>query len=425
MYVLTTARRRFACRSSTNQIVAIANVLRRPVALLASLAHMNGTARGGPGGTAIYLPARHPAGACATNPLLLAWQTGAADGRHYVALCRTAGAGVELPPACRPAGVAPAGFAAEAYIPVGCFCLSGLEASSFSERNPINNPFVAEVRAFAVAGRLALAALQSRPEDFVALLDDDEKFLERAEAAGLHAVAAIVQHIAQRDATRVIFEICGELAADEASDAAAGEALKHVLEGLPAHVAAALRMCICSETEASLYQTIGTRLGLLGLQQLALLNVAIADLEAKKRAASSQHFAGMKRAREEDRERRWQAHLEKVTLRGVELRHRARRGPGTDSPDAPLRATESAPAVLMSNAQLTTDLLSALRNAKSATARHELPRPPLRAVPSAEAQESAILRALSGPVDRSVLGKRKAYPESDSEGAGDDANKGS
>ena len=352
--------------SSTNQLGAVANVLRRPVALLASLAHMRGGAPGGPAGTAVYLPARHPARECATNPLLLAWQTG--EGSHFVALCRVAGAAApEVPPECRPPGTAPSNFSQEAYIPVGCFCLSAQPPDNFDKRNPINNPGAAEVKALAIAGRAARATLHARAQAAATsaatlslLLDDD--FMDRAQSEGLLSLEAIVQHVAERDAATALYAACGVAPANDSSDAAADAALAHVLDGLPPHTAAALRRCISKEAQAALWLLAGKHVNSLNVEHFLRIGVASATMEAQQSELYQQVVAANAAAlqagllagapaeqpaepaaapageappppppplaavqlSDEERECRWQAHLAAATLRGVVLSRRAR-----------------------------------------------------------------------------------------------------
>ncbi len=118
--------------AATTQLLAVANVLRRPVALLASLADMASSGEGR--GVATYLPARHTPQACCPHPLLLAWSS--ADCNHYVPLCRVHGApAASLPEACRPQSSVPATVrdaatgqdvrvSCEAYIPIGFWRLN-------------------------------------------------------------------------------------------------------------------------------------------------------------------------------------------------------------------------------------------------------------------------------------------------------------
>ena len=193
--------------AATTMLVAVAHVLRRPVALLASLADM------APGRVlascaAVHLPARLPAAQCCPHPLLLAW--GGAAFNHYVPLCRSSelGPGPALPPEVRPAVALPGGASVEQYIPVGCWRLNDTRSSQLraglltARQDGDATRFGLEMlldRLFTDSANAAKKLLCGMPPDEAVALLLDPRLMAAAEADPARLpLAALVQHAATR-----------------------------------------------------------------------------------------------------------------------------------------------------------------------------------------------------------------------------------
>jgi hypothetical protein len=335
-----------AAWSPTNHLYAIANVLRRPVALFASLEDMR--MRASRLGTTTYLPARHPAAECVTNPLMLAWQSG--DAMHYVPLCRAANGAPAIPEACRPPGSTPAGFSLEAYIPYGAFCHSALPSTAFPERSPVRRAHHdLESRALAAAGRKAEELLLAGPPQETALALLDDAFMSNAAGAGLLAVEACVQHGADRVATIYLYAALGLKYEADVLDEACAATMGALMGALPAHLCAALRVCVGKRTEETLlalrfeHATLGLRDADDALARLVrfrsyertLREEREADIDAVQEwlvsvaaaesAAAAAAVQAAQAAMHAQREAAWRAHLEAATASGLVLRNSTRR----------------------------------------------------------------------------------------------------
>ena len=270
-------------------LVALATVIKRPIALLCSLADMRGSAEAA--GCAVYLPARHAAAECCSNPLLLAWSSG--EHNHYVPLCRNKAAGhpaaPTLPAACRPQRGVPPGFNVEAYIPVGCWCLTGTRV----EQLPANALVQAgqyerfQQRLVERATQHAIGALNAlQPVEAVTALTADS-FMSDAQAdTGLLALSACISLEATR---RYCLLSTGER--DAFMDGVCAVQFDALARGVASPVSRAalhvgllkeIRLKLCEllatmQTHASALPTAGLRINI-GLVEEAL-DAAEADLD--------------------------------------------------------------------------------------------------------------------------------------------------
>jgi hypothetical protein len=241
--------------SATTQLVALANVLRRPIALLASLADMSGP-EAYRCNSETYLPARHAPADCCPHPLLLAWSS--RDRQHYVPLCRARdNSAPALPVACRPKTCLPADASEEAYIPVGCWCLSPTSKEQLPARSLLlRTDRVFETRLLQDGASLAVQALSALPAAAaVHLLAHDGAFHARAAAIGpgVLAASALALHAAGREASALLTL----RALRDDVDSACTAACKRLYDALPPPHAAALRCVIIDDVLAQLELTLG------------------------------------------------------------------------------------------------------------------------------------------------------------------------
>ena len=250
--------------AATSMLVAVAHVLRRPVALLASQADM------APGrvlatGVAVHLPARLPPEQCCPHPLLLAWGGPALN--HYVPLCRSSelGPGPALPHECRPTVACPGGASVEMYIPVGHWHLNDI--SSLQLRNGLltsrmetdtKKPKLAllmlEERLFMESATASKELLCSMPADEAAALLLDPRLMVAAEADPARLpLAALVQHAATRRLQERLTLLPHNTGLDERCIAATDK----LAEELPPRLVAALALARLHEEELQLEQRLG------------------------------------------------------------------------------------------------------------------------------------------------------------------------
>ena len=228
-------------------LVALANVIKRPVVLLSSLEDMR--LRADVAGTTVYLPGRLDTAHCCPNPLLLAWSSPARN--HFVPLCRTreGPAAPTLPPACRPPPDAclPNGrpeFSVERYIPVGCWHLTGTTEEQLPPR-ALAKPgkyeaFQAKlVQKTAQAAYAALVAAEPIAAANAVAADD----FKGTASGGMLAVSAC----AVLEATRVYHSRTHGGVRDALLDSICGPEYAKLLAALPHVPAAALCVCVAKE----------------------------------------------------------------------------------------------------------------------------------------------------------------------------------
>ncbi len=236
-------------------LVALANMIRRPVALLSSLEDMRLHADAV--GSAVYLPARRQPAECCPHPLLIAWSSGIHN--HYVPLCRTSTGprAPMLPPSCRPppGACVPYGrpeFNVENYIPVGGWTLMGtaeaqLPAKALAKGNEYSVFQGKLVSQTAAAARAALLALPP-VEAAIAVMADATN---EAAARGMLAVSVCVELEAYRQ-----YHKCTQDATappDPLLDVIGEPAFAWLLAALPPAPAAALRARVAVGVRDQLY----------------------------------------------------------------------------------------------------------------------------------------------------------------------------
>ena len=232
-------------------LVALANVIRRPIALLCSLEDL--AAQPEKAGSAVYLPARHEAHECCSHPLLLAWASG--EYNHYVPLCRNGAAGhpaaPTLPERCRPQRGVPLNFAVETFIPVGCWRLTGTP----KEHLPANALVQAgryeqfTRRLVERAAHQATAAVNALPPGAAARALTSDDFMGEAQRdAGMLSLSACVALEATR---RYCLFSTGER--DEFLDGVCAQQFDALADGLASDVAkCALHVCLLKELRMKL-----------------------------------------------------------------------------------------------------------------------------------------------------------------------------
>jgi hypothetical protein len=235
----------------TQHLAVVANILRRPVALLAPLTVMREQPHAN--GVATYLPARHQPVTCCPHPLLISW--GNADMTHFVPLCRVSDTSAPaLPLHCRPPHSVPPGFSEEAYVPTGCWCLNSttaaeLPANCFLRAREQKTPFLHKlVDMAATAAATALNALT--PAAAVAALTKD--FVKRAAECKLLAVAACTQHAAFIEAEQLL---SARPPALDGLDVFSVAAYARLQAAVSPPCAAALRVCVIDQVQEQLLDT--------------------------------------------------------------------------------------------------------------------------------------------------------------------------
>jgi hypothetical protein len=244
--------------SPTEHLAALANVLLRPIALLASLADMSGV-DAYLFNTGTYLPARHPPAHCCPYPLLLAWSSRVRN--HFVPLCRLReDASPALPELCRPKTCFPGGTSVEAYIRPGFWCLSPTRLEELPARSVARpeNAELFETRLLARGVGLAEQALRALPAAAAVHLlthegGEGDTFRARAAAAGPGALAAsaVVLHAAEREAT----ELRTRRQLRTGVDGVWAAAYNSLAAALPAPHTVALRCAVIAEAAKMLQNT--------------------------------------------------------------------------------------------------------------------------------------------------------------------------
>ena len=260
-------------------LVALANVIRRPIALLCSLQDL--ASQPEKAGAAVYLPARLLPAQCCPHPLLLAWSSG--DYNHYVPLCRNRAPGhpaaPTLPLACRPQRGVPASCNVEAYIPVGCWCLTGTEAAQLPANALVQAGQYERFtqRLVQRAAQQAAAALNAlQPGAAVAALTSDAFMSEAQSSNGMLSLSACVALEATR---RYCLFSTGER--DSFLDEVGATEYNALMEGLTSPVArAALHVCMLKELRLKLCELLETVQGTPGMFATTVrmrLNIGIVE----------------------------------------------------------------------------------------------------------------------------------------------------
>ena len=259
-------------------LVALANVIRRPIALLCSLADMAANAERA--GSAVYLPARVAPEKCCKHPLLLAWSSAAYN--HYVPLCRNGAAGhpraPTLPESCRPQRGVPSGFAVEAYIPVGCWCLTGTAVSQLPANALVQAGRYEQFtqRLVERAAQHATAAVNAlSPVEAVHALTSDAFMSEAQRDSGMLSLSACVALEATR---RYCLFSTGER--DEFLDGVCARQFDALTNGLTDDVAkAALHVCLLKELRMKLCELLATMQAQLGAMATVRMRINIGLVE--------------------------------------------------------------------------------------------------------------------------------------------------
>lgn len=229
-------------------LVALANVIKRPIVLLSSLEEMRLHPEAV--GAAVYLPARLDPALCCPNPLLLAWSSPARN--HFVPLCRTRGgpAAPTLPPACRPplGACLPNGhpdFSVERYIPVGYWCLTSTTDEQLPQHALAKSGKYQTFQPRLVQRTAELACATLTAADPVAaataMVADD---FTKTATGGMLAVAACAVLEASR---QFYLRSTGGGVPNALFDGICGPEYSKLLAALPRLPAAALRVCVAKE----------------------------------------------------------------------------------------------------------------------------------------------------------------------------------